>query len=715
MEAAQLLATGEILNNEFVIDKELKRGGMSVIYRGTQRNLNREVVIKVLPPVTNGIAMQDLEALFDREANLLAGLEHRQIPRVYSFFRHRSYFCIVMEYVQGETLAEHILKRNLPLPVDDVIDMGCEICEVLKYLHTRTPQIVFRDLKPETIILQGQTLFLIDFGIAHAFDFRNAGSSQCFGTEGYASPEHYRGTTGNRSDIFSLGRLLWYLLSGQPPDRIPCYKPLWSLAQYNPGVPRELEQIIIRCSEPDREKRYQTVMSIRDDLDRLHLINAHYHECRSCRSPMLEGHHICSCCGALLPMNSAAASRSAVAITRRESPVIEKMIRENSAGAFSYGEAYYSAEFFGRTLGFDNLITIEHNQIDELPHQLKVVRKVLKSMRGRALLADEVGLGNTIEAGLIIEELRARGLIRKALILVSSHLTEQWRAEMKEKFGLSSYVHTSKGTMSERLYKENLIIISIDTACRNPDVWKCLEKQEWDLIIFDEAHYAKNRSTKRCKFVNSLKKQYILLLTATPLHNDLVELFSLITLLHPGHLKNEKDFISKYIDSSDRRKPKNVDVLKLLLSEVMVRTRRASALVQFPQREARTIKVNPTEQEQLLYLEVTDFIRNLGTCGNPSNTFALMILQQRLTSSPVAVADSLGALMTGGTWTFTAAERERLSHFITLAKGITTPSKSVRLLQPIRELNEKTVIFTDHVATQRCLIDFLKTNGVTCT
>lgn len=710
-----MLTYGEILNSDFVVDEELKRGGMSVIYRGTQRSLNREVVIKVLSPGSQGISHQELEALFDREANLLAGLEHRQIPRVYSYFRHRSYFCIVMEYIQGETLAGHIVKRHLPLPVDDVIEIGCEICEVLKYLHTRTPQIVFRDLKPENIILQGRTPFLIDFGIAHAFDFRSTGSSQCFGTEGYASPEQYKGATDNRSDIFSLGRLLWYLLSGQPPEKIPCHRPLQNIAQYNPGVSGELEQIIMRCSEPDREKRYQTVMSLRDDLDRIYLIRTQYQKCRSCGSPMLEGHSLCSCCGGLLPVKSSAAAKSAAAITRKENPLIEKKVNEKSAGAFSYGDAYYRAEFFGRTLGFDSLITIEHNKVDELPHQLKVVRRVLKSMRGRALLADEVGLGKTIEAGLIMEELRARGLVRKVLILVPSHLTDQWREEMKDKFELDFFVYKSATNTPERLYSENSIIISIEIASRNLNVWECLEKQEWDMIIFDEAHYAKNRSTKRWKFVNSLKKQYILLLTATPLHNDLVELFNLITLLRPGHLKNEKDFISKYVDRQDRRKPKNVDILKTLLSEVMVRTRRASALVKFPEREARTVRVAPSEKEKSLYLEVTDFIRNLNRSRNPNIKLVLMILQQRLTSSPDAVADSLRALAASEKWSLTEGERERISHFILLAKEISIPSKTTRLLQLIRDLKEKVVIFTDHVATQRHLRDFLSANAVTCT
>jgi len=709
-----VLTTGEILNNDFVVDKELKRGGMSVIYKGTQKSLNREVLVKVLSPGNQGISQPDLESLFDREANLLAGLEHRQIPRVYSFFRHRTYFCIVMEYIQGETLADHIRKRKLPLPVDDVLEMGCEICEVLKYLHTRTPQIVFRDLKPENIILQGRTPFLIDFGIAHAFDFRKTRDSHCLGTEGYASPEQYKGMSDNRSDIFSLGRLLWYLLSGQAPEKFPCYKPLQNMAQYNPGIPGDLEHIVIKCSEPDRELRYQTVMSLKDDLDRIYLIKTLYQKCRSCGSPMLEGHNLCSCCGALLPVKSGTVIKNSAVIKRKENPLIEQKVNEKSSGAFSYGNAYYRAEFFGRTLGFDSLITIEHNKVDEMPHQLKVVRRVLKNMRGRALLADEVGLGKTIEAGLIMEELRARGLVRKVLILVPSHLTEQWRDEMKDKFELDFFVYKSAKNSPERLYREKSIIIPIETASRNRSVWECLEKQEWDMIIFDEAHYAKNRSTLRWKLVNSLKKQYILLLTATPLHNDLVELFNLITLLRPGHLKNEKDFVSKYVDLHDRRKPKNVDVLKTLLSEVMVRTRRASALVKFPEREARTIRVTPSEDEKSLYDEVTDFIRNLSTSRSSMNRLALMMLQQRLTSSPAAVGDSLRALMASEKWNFTVEERERISHFIQLAKQIITPSKATRLLRLIRDLKEKTVIFTDHVATQRYLRDFLASNEVTC-
>ncbi|MDQ7823373.1 MAG: SNF2-related protein [Candidatus Eremiobacteraeota bacterium] len=710
----KVLTPGEILNHEFLVEKVLKRGGMSVVYLGKQGSLRRDVVIKMLSPQGTALSPGEMESLFEKEANMLASLNHQQIPRVYSYFRHNSSYCLVMEYIPGETLADRLSKKKLPLPVEEVLELGCELCEVLWYLHSRSPQIVFRDLKPENIILQGKTPYLIDFGIARAFDFKRARDTHCLGTEGYAPPEQYKGESDHRSDIYALGRLLFLLVTGQAPEKFPGHKPLESLSRYNSSLPKEFESIIVKCAQPDRSLRYQTVMSLRNDLEKMYLIKTTYEKCNSCGTPLLEGHSLCSCCGAMKPLESSGPPQKPSKLSIKEDPVISQKVSQKSPGLFSYGASYYLAEFFGRTLGFDSLITIEHNKVEEMPHQLKVIKRVLKTMRGRALLADEVGLGKTIEAGLIMEELRARGLVRRVLIIVPSHLTDQWREEMRDKFERDFFVYKSGEYSPEILFREKSIIIPIDTAARNEEVKASLLKQDWDMIIVDEAHFAKNRTTKRWKMLHSLRKHYILLLTATPLHNDLLELFNLITLLRPGHLRDERDFVARYVDKKDRRRPRNVDQLKELLSEVMVRTRRASALVKFPQREAQTLKVEPSSEELSLYQEATAFIRSLSARQKIMRKLALMMLQQRLTSSPMAIAESIGNLLQSENWNFTGSECEMLSRFQMKARAITRPSKASRLLSLITTLNEKVVLFTDHVPTQEYLRRFLAENRIPC-
>ncbi|MEQ8225767.1 MAG: SNF2-related protein, partial [Candidatus Eremiobacterota bacterium] len=458
---------------------------------------------------------------------------------------------------------------------------------------------------------------------------------------------------------------------------------------------------------------HNTVKGLKAELEKIYLIKRNYEECVFCGSLLLEGHFFCSSCGSVKKIPDVPLSGISN-VTIKENPKIQKAIQKGITGGYSYGENYYKAEYLGRTLGFDTLITIEHNKIDEMPHQLNVIKKVLKNMRGRALLADEVGLGKTIEAGVIMEELIARGLVRRVLIIPPAHITEQWKNEMKEKFNRDFLVFTASAYSPLILNREPFIIISINSAIRNNHVKEILLQQKWDLIIVDEAHYAKNRSTKKWNFLSLLSKNYMLLLTATPLHNNLQELFNLITLIRPGHLKDEKDFISKYIDKTDPRKPKNIHELKKLLSEVMVRTRRSSALVKFPQREARTIKIKASIEEQALYRDVTGFIKSLGSYNKQNYKFHMMNLQQRLTSSPVAVAESINNLKNSNSLVFRPVDLNNLDDFYKRAKAIQQPVKALHLYKLVKDLNKKVVVFTDHVATQNYLLNFLNNNDIKC-
>ena len=173
------------------------------------------------------------------------------------------------------------------------------------------------------------------------------------------------------------------------------------------------------------------------------------------------------------------------------------------------------AEEVALSPGFDQLLSLKNN-INEYPHQIDAVLTVLRRMRGRALLADEVGLGKTIEAGIILKELAMRGLARKILILVPASLTLQWQQEMETKFNEEFIVADSADD-----WAQDKVIASIDLAKR-PEHAKEIVAQNYDLLIIDEAHKLRNRTSQARHFVNSVKRKYILLLTATPVHNDLL-------------------------------------------------------------------------------------------------------------------------------------------------------------------------------------------------
>jgi SNF2 family DNA or RNA helicase len=156
------------------------------------------------------------------------------------------------------------------------------------------------------------------------------------------------------------------------------------------------------------------------------------------------------------------------------------------------------------------------------------------------LLADEVGLGKTIEAGMVLKEYLLRGMAERVLVLTPATLVGQWREEMAAKFEIefaSSYDSELRND-PEKFWSQPRVISSIAMA-RRAEHQEFLVKQNYDLVIVDEAHHLKNRATANWKVVNALNKRFLLLLSATPVQNSLVELYNLLTLLKPGIFKTE--------------------------------------------------------------------------------------------------------------------------------------------------------------------------------
>ena len=204
---------------------------------------------------------------------------------------------------------------------------------------------------------------------------------------------------------------------------------------------------------------------------------------------------------------------------------------------------HYQARLLGLQSGFDRLLCLPLVRgVRRYEYQETTALRVLREMRGRAILADEVGLGKTIEAGIVLKELIVRGLARKVLVLTPASLVTQWREELDVKFGLRFEIMDE----FEDWARHDLVISSIDTAKR--DVHKDeIQRLSYDVVIVDEAHKLKNRATKNWRLVASIRKRYMLLLTATPVQNELEELFNLVTLLRPGQLSSYGGFRSRFV------------------------------------------------------------------------------------------------------------------------------------------------------------------------
>ena len=237
---------------------------------------------------------------------------------------------------------------------------------------------------------------------------------------------------------------------------------------------------------------------------------------------------------------------------------------------------------------YDQLICLPTlKNMESLWYQEETARKVMKDFRGRTILADEVGLGKTIEAGLVLKEYILRGLVRSALILTPKPLVNQWQEELKEKFELS-FVSSNDLLFRqdpEGFWKEPFLMVSLQTA-RSKRHYEAVTRRTYDMVIVDEAHHLKNRATSNWKLVNCLLKTFILLLTATPVQNKLEELYNLVTLLKPGHLKTQKAFKEEFVTRGNPTDPRNREKLRQLLKEVMVRNTRSVAQLHLPPRFA---------------------------------------------------------------------------------------------------------------------------------
>ncbi|MBA4192347.1 MAG: helicase SNF2 [Planctomycetaceae bacterium] len=356
--------------------------------------------------------------------------------------------------------------------------------------------------------------------------------------------------------------------------------------------------------------------------------------------------------------------------------------------------------------GFDRLICLPQvRDMELLDHQIRTAKTVLQRFHGKAMLCDEVGLGKTIEAGLIAAELRLRGLIRSILVLVPPSLIEQWQGEMRRKFSLELTSHDDpvfrdRGPAAWNEF--DYVIASIHTAKRDPHR-TAITARHWDLVIVDEAHHLRNRNTLTWRLASELQKQYALLLTATPVQNNLEELFNLVTLLEPGLLRTAKQFQKRFVDKKDKLTPLHLDELHQLLAEVMVRNRRSNVGLQFTRRWARTERIASAAPEQQLYDAVATFIRPHLRKDSKSviSRMALLSLQMALGSSSQAAASTLAKL--ADTPKLPATERETLLALAAQASAQKESAKVDRLLQLLKEFPDKLVLFTQFRATQEML------------
>ena len=267
-----ILPKGAVLQSRYEIIKVLGVGGMGAVYltrdlrfSGVTRMCAIKEMISTTPdPHVRRLAVQS----FEREANLLVQLKHSGIPTISDFFTESVRSYLVMEFVDGEDLESVLENTEGMLKEETVLDWAAQVCDVLIYLHTQKPPIVFRDLKPSNIMLRKHSnkIALIDFGIAKAFEAGQKGTM--IGTEGYSPPEQYKGVADPRGDIYALGATLHHLLTKRDPRLEPPFtfheEPPRLL---NPSLSQATNDVIMKALEYDPEKRFQSAQELRNALE----------------------------------------------------------------------------------------------------------------------------------------------------------------------------------------------------------------------------------------------------------------------------------------------------------------------------------------------------------------------------------------------------------------------------------------------------------------
>lgn len=270
-----MLEIGTVVDGKYKVLNQIGHGGMSTVYLAMNERANKQWAIKEVRKE----GVQNFEVVRQSltvEIEMLKKMNHPYLPSIVDVIDQVDSFLIVMDYIEGNTLLQ-LLKEYGPQPQDYIVEWGKQLCEVLGYLHSRKPAIIYRDLKPANIMLRPNgSITLIDFGTAREYKEENREDTTCLGTYGYAAPEQFggMGQTDARTDIYCLGMTLYHLLTGHNPCEPP-YE-LQDIRQVRPEVSEGLVKIICKCTQKNPGERYQTIEELLYELEHYNELEQHH-------------------------------------------------------------------------------------------------------------------------------------------------------------------------------------------------------------------------------------------------------------------------------------------------------------------------------------------------------------------------------------------------------------------------------------------------------
>lgn len=270
-----MLEIGSLIDNKYRILDVIGEGGMSIVYLARNESTKINWAIKEIKK----LGEEDMEvkrSSLIAEIEMLKKLHNDYLPTIIDVIDKDDTYLIVMDLIEGNDLDVKLAQEGA-LPQEDVIKWAKQLCNVLNYLHTREPAIIYRDMKPGNIMLKPDgNISVIDFGTAREIEIKNVRNTKSLGTEGYAAPEQYgeNAYADERTDIYNFGATIFHLITGEYPDPFRIFE--HPIRDYNSALSGGIENIIIKCTQPNPEKRYQTCKELAFDLDNYDIVDSEY-------------------------------------------------------------------------------------------------------------------------------------------------------------------------------------------------------------------------------------------------------------------------------------------------------------------------------------------------------------------------------------------------------------------------------------------------------
>ncbi|SDF96628.1 DEAD/DEAH box helicase [Halorientalis regularis] len=367
---------------------------------------------------------------------------------------------------------------------------------------------------------------------------------------------------------------------------------------------------------------------------------------------------------------------------------------------------------FSIAQGQQELLSVEEikDRIKLLDHQLNAAHRALFQMGSGALFADEVGLGKTIEIGMVLKEMDFRDSRDTFLVLTPAQLAPQWQDELQEKFGLEFVCNYDDDF--EGFDAHDKIVASVDTAKSKTHRDDVLSRR-WDVVVLDEAHHVRNADTQRYELMDAIDYGNAFFATATPIQNDITDLYNVVDLIRPGLLGTEQEFNRRYVADRESAQIKNADDLQRKLKQVMIRNRREETKIDFTNREVHTNVFEPADRERELYDEVTRHVREHYS-SQGARHLVLLTLQKEVVSSPYAVEKTVSRWLADKSKQLSRAERQSMEEIQAVVDRMGQTTKQQRLQNVIETIQEqlnttRVVVFTQFRPTQDAIAESVRT------